>query len=80
MLRSLLLVVFFTCFYGGVFGQFIEPVFNFSKKQLTYIQLENGEELEANQEIYEYYHNTVKKLEKKEVNSRQINAANKLIN
>ena len=42
-----MLVVFFICFYGGVFGQFIEPVFNFSKKQLTYIQLEDGEELEC---------------------------------
>ena len=50
-------------------------------RQLKEISIhENGEELEANQEIYEYYHNTVKKLEKKEVNSRQINAANKLIN
>jgi len=50
-------------------------------RQLKEISIhENGEEIEAPQEIYDYYQKAVSKLEKTEVNSRKKNRMKKLFN
>ena len=50
-------------------------------RQLKEISIhENGKEINAPQEIYEYYHTSVRKVEKTEVHSRKRIETKKLIN